>query len=97
MLVYTLATSKDNVNARSNDQTTPKANGVERLGIKSSALESEMNSWGLAKRLIDRVNEQNHKFEEWTNEENDKRVTLQLWEFKLFWPFCLLSSIAHDE
>lgn len=76
MLVYTLANGKDDVNTPSNNQAAPKANGVERHGIKSSALENEMNTWGLAKRLVDRVNEQNHKFEEWTTEENDKRVNL---------------------
>ncbi|XP_034233930.1 ubiquitin carboxyl-terminal hydrolase 48-like [Thrips palmi] len=78
MLVYTLATGKDDVNTPLNNQTSPKVNGVERHGIKSSALENEMNAWGLAKRLIDRVNEQNHKFEEWTTEENDKRETYKV-------------------
>lgn len=84
MLVYTLATGKEELDRQSSatspgllNQTNPKANGIERHGINSSSLENEMISWKIAKRLVDRVNEQNRKFEEWTTEENNKRVFIQ--------------------
>lgn len=83
MLVYTLATENNDGNILgspgvSNCSINPKANGVERCGISSNALEAEMIAWGLEKRLVDKVNEQNRKFEEWTTEETTKRETYKV-------------------
>ncbi|KAK3916045.1 Ubiquitin carboxyl-terminal hydrolase 48 [Frankliniella fusca] len=83
MLVYTLTTEKDDCSGLgspglSNISITPKANGIERCGVSSNALEAEMIAWGLENRLIDKVNEQNRKFEEWTTEETTKRETYKV-------------------
>lgn len=83
MLVYSLAIENRSHHSNiigivtpmlPNLQIIPKVNGIERHGVCSTALEGEMILWKLEKRLVDRVNEQNRKFEEWTTEENDKRV-----------------------
>lgn len=84
MLVYTLASGKHDStdscvsSAAQTPQNPSKMNGVERHSVSSSSLEAEMILWGLNKRLVEKVNEQNRKFEEWTTEEYTKRETFKV-------------------